>query len=250
MRSRMMILASVSLAMLTVASVSALRAGPEEPKSVVDPEAALSDAEKRSLHSSLSDAWFKDASDWARSQTFTSDELRKLPKEELNATLEGGSESVKEAVERADLVAHVVVTSVVWAAFGSPFNAVISVNVVDYLKGSGSEGLLVVQAAAHLPGEGWSRRGAHIGQTSADPVLLPGDEAVLLLQKVGVVGAGSLQGDGRFSAGQTVYRVQSVTGSYRIHAGRAEPAEGNELISIEELSSIDSLVGVLRAILR
>lgn len=175
-RSRPVLLAlALGLVPGTVIALTTNDVGPRAGRS--DPAASLSEAEQIQSHER---GW---AEFQARYEKWLSDTLanRKdfsgVLRVELNALVGNPPTSLDEAVALAD---EIVVARVEGVDFLAEAVTVVHLQVVEVAKGSPPQHIDIVQAGGPMPAhEDWT--GIVLAQVGADPLLLPQDSALLLI---------------------------------------------------------------------
>jgi len=133
--------------------------------------------------------------------------------------------SLSEASRSADVIVRGRVSKLVPGLSGTQTDFSVS----DSIKGGSRSSISVVQSALIVPGPDWSS--PRIAESDAGPMLLPGDEAVLMLQ----------------ATPQGTFIIQSYTGWYRVSGGRVAPSSKSPFGGTLMDTSPDSFVSLIRA---
>jgi hypothetical protein len=111
-----------------------------------------------------------------------------------------------------------------------PYETDVTVKVAQTLKGPSTASVVVAQGDALVPGFGTA--GAVIQEIPGEPLLLPGDQVVLLLQ----------------SASDGTYLIQNISGLYQVVGGKVQPDSLNPWASTSISGETESqFVSQLRA---
>jgi len=168
-------------------------------------EAGLSDAQRNALYEQNTAAFETRLKAWYAHLDQQHLDLRTLRRVGMMASVEPpAADTLAAALAKADAAVTVVVTAVHTAqasAMALPESDV-TVTVVGQAKGSVAHSIVVHQLGGVIPTLDWS--GAMIEDADGQPMLLPGDRAVLLLTR---------------SADGGSYRLESYTGEYLVDAG-------------------------------
>ena len=161
--------------------------------------------------------------DFARVFIASACDLHSLPLRAFSHNDGGFPQSLDEAIEQADIVVtgRVVDTRLTAQDDRLPFGLADSIVAVDQiLKGSVSGEIVLHQEGGPVR----TYDGGAIGYLEGDPVLLPGDEVILLAREI--------PGGGGYSA---LYPV----GKYYIRDGAVHTPDGNPCDSIDGLTEAD-----------
>jgi len=173
--------------------------GLPEKGGATDPDAGLTDAQKDARHSQLRAAYQARLADWvAGLNPAALDFVNAHHADMLGSYLPG----------RADLPAAIrdataVVVGKVAAVTPRTSGALVELDVVQSLKGDSPTRLYVLQASALRPTADW--KGFVIADAASDPLLLPGQDVVLLLSRSG--------------AEPNAFEIQSGSGLYYLRDG-------------------------------
>ncbi len=171
-----------------------------------NPDAGLSDAEREARYAQLRSEGEQRYTAWLNGLDLTKLDLHSLPRGELNALYVPGQPSLREAVARADLI---VVGSVTEFRPNLLSGTQTTFSVDRTVKGSPVSIVTVTQAGGLEPTQDFT--GVIIAEGGNGAMLLPGDRAVLLLEK-------DKEG--------TSY-IQSVSGWYQVVGGLVQSNAGN-----------------------
>lgn len=147
---------------------------------------------------------------------------RNLQRAEMLATPVDPEPDLATAVAKASAVVAVHVDSV---EFRPSATSIVTLSVSKSAKGDPAKTIRILQAGGPAPDSSWGE--GTLSFADSDPLLLPGDEAVLFLE-------------GPDSNG--IYSVQSFTGSYAIKDGQLTALEGNPFAGQVELLSVDAFL--------
>ena len=143
-----------------------------------NPEAGLSDSERQALHEKSWSEFEQRYTAWLSNLDIGKLDLRSLPRAELTASYEAPQPSLRAAVAMADLT---VVGSVAGIR-PTPFSGTeLTLSIEQTLKGQSQSTIVITQAGGLYPTQDWT--GVVIGEGGNGAFLLPGDRAILLLQK-------------------------------------------------------------------
>jgi len=172
-----------------------------------DPYAGLSAAQQQTLQQQQQSAYETKYKAWLSALDYEQMNLHSLPRVPLTASLDPGRASLHDAVAHADMIV-VGTVSGFQPTPSSGTNVTMSVDRV--LKGPSTPTITVNQAGGLHPSLDWS--GVFILQSEGEALLLPGDRALLLLQRAP---DGSLY-------------IQGATGFYQIVNGTVQPGTVNQ----------------------
>lgn len=113
---------------------------------------------------------------WLQAQSLTNEQLAALPKTESIVDTVRDASSMLEAVQQADQI----VLGVGRAIKFEPYRAIVTFRVEARFKGEGDAAVTVIQSGGLWPDESFRR--ATLSIDPADPLLLPGTRAILLLR--------------------------------------------------------------------
>jgi hypothetical protein len=180
---------------------------------VADPDAGLTVDERLARHTAERLEFEKRITAWFESFDPASVDLRSLEHHERLSSYDDPAKDLDEAVSIADAI---IVGSVVEVRFDRD-GAVVTLDVDQALKGGPVMGTAVIrQASGVWPTPDW--KGVFIVDAPNDPLLLPGERVVLLLNRISSPGAD--------------FEVQSVTGHYRIASQAIIALEANPFRSL------------------
>jgi hypothetical protein len=188
----------------TAASTSKPTAGATSQASVTspaNPEAGMTDGQRVTLHQQQWGAFDKQYTAWVSGLKVDQLNLHSLLRSPLNAEWDAEQPSQHDAVAKADLI----VVGTVASLRLTPYSGTPTTFVVDQtLKGQPVSTVEVTQSGGLRPTDNWA--GVTIAEGENATFLLPGDRAVLLLQK-----------------SKLGYEIQSVSGWYQIVGGLVHP---------------------------
>ncbi len=164
-----------------------------------DNEAGLSDSQREALHQQGWRNFQQRYMAWVKALKEKKIDLRSLPRQSLLASVLPGEPSLRAATAKADLI---VVGCVSAIRPTSPLGGTdTTFSVEQTLKGPGTSTVFLHQSGLLFPTPDYS--GATILQAADGALLVPGDRAVLLLQKSSTGG----------------YSIQSISGWYQVVSG-------------------------------
>jgi hypothetical protein len=164
-----------------------------------DNEAGLSDSQREALHKQGWSNFQHRYTAWVKSLKVDKVDLHSLPRHPLNTLALPGQPSLRDAVAKADVIVVGCVSAIRPRTSLSGTNTTFSVE--QTVKGSSISNVTFTQSGFLFPTADYS--GAVILQSADGALLLPGERAVLLLQKS--------SSDG--------YVIQSVSGWYQVVNG-------------------------------
>lgn len=146
-----------------------------------DPAANMDAEEQEADHDRLWAEYQKNFAAWLVHATSTDVDFSTLERVELQALVAPPSGTFSDAIVAAD---HIVVGTIDNVEFLPNQLAQVHVRVEETLKGSADQALTVIQAGGPQPATAdWE--GMVLAELISDPLLLPGDRAVLLIDTVG-----------------------------------------------------------------
>lgn len=172
-----------------------------------NPYAGLSDAQQQALEQQQQKEFEAHYRAWLSTLDYNHMDLHGLPRVPSTADVGPGQElSLHDAVAHADMI----VIGTVSGFHPRPFSGIETTLSVDrVLKGPPTPTITVIQSGALQPTPDWS--GVFIVQPVEEPLLLPGDRAVLLIQ----------------TAPDGTFYIQSGTGFYQVVNGAVQPGPVN-----------------------
>ena len=171
-----------------------------------NPESGLTDAQRATLQAQEEQAFERRYTTWVNGLRVGAINLHRLPRVSLNASVVPGQATLRRAVSAADLIVAATVSSIMPTPFSGTY---VNLTIDQTIKGPASSSLIIDQAGGLRPTPDWS--GIVIAQLDGESMLLPGDRAVLLLEKSPTGG----------------YFVQSVSGSFSVVNGLIQPTPLN-----------------------
>jgi hypothetical protein len=163
-----------------------------------NPDAGLSDAQRDALHKQAWSVFQQRYAAWVQSMKTENIDLHALPRQVVGGTPLPGQASLRDAVAKADVIVVGCISAIRPMATSGTET---TVSVEQTLKGSVGSDVLVDQTGGLFPTPDY--KSAVIGQ-GAESLLLPGDRAILLLQK---------------STTSSDYTIQNISGWYQVVAG-------------------------------
>lgn len=189
-------------------SFSSSSASPGKKPLPVNPDVGLSDEERMEKIAKFRVEFDKRIEEWFATFDFDSLDLASLERQEMMALHVPPSPDLPAAVSAADAIVLGRVTEVAF----DPSGTIVSLTVEQTLKGLGLSRVIRVRQGSGLwPTPDW--KGATISDDSGDPLLLPGQRALLFLD--------SYEGQG------AEFEVQSMTGHYRLRPEGIQPVDLN-----------------------
>ncbi len=165
-----------------------------------NPEAGMTDAQRQAFHDQQWASFDQQYRAWIGSLKVDQFDLHSLPRNTLTGDWAPGQSTLHDAVAHADLI----VVGTVSAIQPTPYSGTVTTMAVGQtLKGSPVSSVQVTQQGGLRPTLNWT--GTSIAEAANGALLLPGDRAVLLLQKT--------------SLG---YEIQSASGWYEIVGGAVQ----------------------------
>ncbi len=162
-------------------------------------EAGLSDSQREALHQQGWSNFQQRYESWRSALKLSQLDLRSVPKGSLNAGVLPGQPTLQAAVAKADLIVVGTVSAIQpKSSFGGTDT---TFSVEQTLKGPAATSVLFTQSALFFPTPNF--KGTTILQAADGALLVPGDRAVLLLQKSTTGG----------------YAIQSISGWYQVSGG-------------------------------
>jgi hypothetical protein len=159
----------------------------------------LTDSQRDALHQKGWNDFVTRYTQWIKGLNLASIDLRSLPRGETTGALVPPEPTLTAAVKQADRIVLGTVTTINPTAFqGTPT----TIAVQAMIKGAPASTLMYSQEGGLRPTLDW--KGITIADGPDEPLLLPGDSAVLLL---------------RWSSSTSTYYVESGTGWYQVVDG-------------------------------
>jgi hypothetical protein len=216
--------AGVLVAVVTVAVVGAgtLVIGAGNLKQWINTDAGKSDKQRASEYEQGRQAFQAKYDAWLADFVGKGRDARTLQRVEMLVTPVAPEPDLATAVGAASVVVAARVDSV---EFRPSATAVVTLTVTHTAKGNPTTSIRILQAGGPMPDASWGE--GTLGFAASDPLLLPGDEAILFLE-------------GPDSDG--IYSVQSYTGSYGITGGRLTALEGNPFAGQVDVLSVDAFL--------
>jgi hypothetical protein len=197
-----------------------------EPK---NPCADLADAECQELQSKLRAEFDRKFVVWVEEFNKENIDLRALPRAYSLAFYLPPLPGLPVSLGQAD----VVVVGTAEAVYFTPTDAHVTVAVEQSLKGVTAGTITVLQSAGPTPFPSWDE--PTLGYSENEPLLLPGDRALLFLE---------------YDASAEAYRVQSFTGHYLINPdGKLSALEGNPFGASVNGQTVDQFAATMAALL-
>lgn len=193
------------------------------PKTSFNPEAGWSDADRAQVISQLKDRnanWVQDFVDQHR-------DPRSLPVVEFPTWSAGATSLDAAREESAVVIAGTVVSTTYVPDPNGLTESAATVVVKRVVKGAVPSTIEVRQVG----GPGWSPGGGELQQLEGDPLLLPGQEVLLLLGPEGTGGA---------------YRTIYGAGVYLVEAGGIQAPDSNAFAASVNGLSVDAALALLR----
>ena len=205
-----------------VAIPAATPSDPSAPKFIpVNPEQGLSDNERRALHERLWNESQLNYAAWVECVTplLNTIDLRSVPTYSQTIDFGPGQPALPDAVAKAELI---VVGSVIGFSPIPRGGTLTTLAVEETLKGSPAATVTYMQGSQISPTEDWT--GVTVSEAPNEGLLVPGDRAVLLLQR----------------NDEGVYLVQHVSGWFRIVDGSVKANGYNDWsVSVNGRSEAD-----------
>ncbi len=210
-------------------TVLALTSPSVPPKATrVDPAASMSEAEQIRAHEQGWTEFRARYEDWLTEGAGSQPDLRQLPRVSMNVIVGAGPATIEAAVDQAD---EIVVGRVETVEFLPEAVTVVHFRVLQVVKGTPPATIDIIQAGGPMPAnQDWT--GVVLAQADADPLLLPNDEAVLLLASA----TGTRQ-------------ILPFAGQYRIAAGIVKAGHG-EVGGVLFGRAVDDVLAILAALVR
>jgi len=201
-----LILASLMLGIIPGIMVASAAEPLDQRAERSDPAANMSAEQQEADHDRVWEAYQEKFAAWLTTATSGTTNFSTLARVDLQLLTDPPMQTLREAVRDADIIVVATVESV---DFLPSHTAVVHLHVDRSLKGAADSDLTILQPGGPQPaGPDW--RGMVLAQSDAEPLLLPGDRAILLI------------GDG----GVHKY-VQPHTGELRIDGNRVTPLDTN-----------------------
>ncbi|MBI2776287.1 MAG: hypothetical protein HYX57_03320 [Chloroflexi bacterium] len=218
------------VALVAVAALGAgtLAIGADNLKQWVNTEAGKSDAEKAKEFEQGRQAFQAKYEAWLADFVAQGRDPRKLQRVEMLATALDPQLDLSAAVAKASAIVAARVDSV---EFLPSATSIVTLSVTQTAKGDSVKTIRILQAGGPAPDPNWGEDTLSFAES--DPLLLPGDEAVLFLE-------------GPDSDG--IYSVQSFTGSYAIKDGRPRALEGNPFAGQVDALTVDAFLAEVEAL--
>ncbi|MEO8207581.1 MAG: hypothetical protein ABI598_01005 [Chloroflexota bacterium] len=217
-------------ALVVIAALGAgtLVLGADNLKHWINTDAGKSDEEKAKEYEQGRQAFQAKYEAWLADFVAQGRDPRKLQRVEMLATPVDPQPDLATAVATASTVVAARVDSI---EFRPSATSIVTMSVTQAAKGDPAKTIRILQVGGPAPdpssGEGT------LSFAESDPLLLPGDEAVLFLE-------------GPDSDG--IYSVQSFTGSYAIKAGHVTALAGNPFAGQVDSLSLDAFLAKVEAL--
>ncbi len=197
---------------------------------VTNPDRGLTDAQRALRYSQLQGAFEARYTSWLEHLDIGQLALGKLPRESMLGT---GVAAQVQTLAQAVAGAEYIVVGTATAIKPTPFSGTaVTLTVTDMMKGPSVKEVTIVQPGGLLPTSDW--KGVIVASAPTDPLLLPGQEALLFLTRV---------------AGSTNFSVQPVTGLYSITRGNVDAVLGNPFASELSGRSVAVVKGQIAALI-
>lgn len=220
---------SVLAGLALAAGVYAIASGgrSDEPKAQ-DPCQGLSSAQCQTLIASSQKEFETRLSQWLAQFNSPDADLSSLPKVPLSADYPPPYPTLAEAAKAADAI---VVGTAQGVSFEPQWQASVTISVQQVIKGAPPATLTLRQGGGPQPYLDWTS--AVLAVADADPLLLPGDRALLFLKAGAVTGS---------------YEAQPWTGHYRVSdGGKVSALPQNPFASDVEGLSLNALAAKVQA---
>ncbi len=217
----------VLVAIAVVAAATTVAFAGDDQKRIVDPLAGKSNQERMVAIQDSKKEFTARYAAWLADFAASGRDPRSLKRVEMLVTALDPQPDLATAVRNASAIVRVHAESVEFNASGS---AVVTLSVTGSAKGTPGRSIRIVQAGGPAPDAQWGI--GTLGYAASDPLLLPGDDAVLFLE-------------GPYADGS--YGVQSYTGSYLVNDGKLEAVEGNPFRAEIRAVSPDALLATTKA---
>ena len=196
---------------------------------VTNPDRGLADAQRALRYSQLRGAFEAHYTSWLEHLDIGRLALGKLPRESMLGTgVAAQAQTLAEAVAGAEYI----VVGTATAIKPTPFSGTaVTLAVTATVKGPSVKEVTIVQPGGLLPTSDW--KGVIVASAPTDPLLLPGQEALLFLTR---------------AAGSTNFSVQPVTGLYSITRGTVEAVLGNPFAPEVSGRSVAAMKGQIAAV--
>lgn len=174
-----------------------------------NPEARMSSAERDQMYKANFAHFESRYSAWASNLDVSKLNLSTLPREELLADYaQVRVSSLFQAAASADVIVTATVTKIRPAGLAATD---VMVRVDRAHKGDAGSTLVIREAGGLMPSQDWNS--VYIAEAASEPLLLPGDRAVLLLN--------------RSTVAPGEYEVEGFTGIYKLNSGKITSVPGN-----------------------
>lgn len=206
-----------------VVGVAVVAAAGSSLKVPADPDAGLSDAQRQKVIDQFKERNFK----WAQDFSDQGRDPRALPVVDF-PTYSGGASSIEEARAASDVVVVGTVISTTYEPdLDGLTHSIATVRVESVAKGDAPATIQVLQVG----GPAWNEAGGELQQLEGDPLLLPGQDVMLVLT------AGNVE-----SEFQTVYGA----GVYLITSGKVEAPHDSAVASQVDGLSLDAALALFK----
>jgi hypothetical protein len=172
----------------------------------VNPDAGLTDSQRQQIYSNGRDTFNARYDRWLASLDLAAIDYGALQRHNIMALYEPPEPSLGAAKIRAEVIALGNVRSIRPTAFDGTY---VTLNVDAVIKGKPTTSIVLYQGGGLRPTPDW--KGMFIADAMNAPLLLPGERAMVFLQRNR---SGSLE-------------IQSFTGLYRSNSGRVVSVRGN-----------------------
>lgn len=180
-----------------------------------DPDEGLTSDQRDAQNKASQAAFEKHFAEWINSDFVKSQDLRKLPQGEINASYDAGYATVEDSTDHADLAVLGTVESLQF----SGYNTLTTFRVERSAKGSAPSTVTIMQQGGPMPSPDFDHPSLSV--SGAAPYLFVGDRAVLLLQRTDK---------------SDTYEIQNYSGEYRSTNGHVKTIQNNQFHDIDNQS--------------
>lgn len=200
-----------------------------------DPDANLSAAERDAKYQSLQAGYDVRYAAWLQSDAARSLDLSTLKHEATMAVYPPGAENLDDAVDAADIAVEGTVTKTTFI----PYGTITEFTVNQVPKGDVTGTIMVLQQGSALYAHGKNFEEPYIGDGDAQPLLIEGDQAVLLLDpatpqaQAMVSEASARYGAQSITSATPLYTIQPYSGQYKVEQGKVKTVKGSKVKDVE-----------------
>jgi hypothetical protein len=194
----------------------------------VEDERNLTGDERDAYYRAIFDGWQRNLGAWLDSSCVTDLDPRHIERQQTDG--EYGRVHEATFVKAVD-AAHLVVQGTVRSIKFVPFGTLTEFAVERTAKGADQKLIWVLQLSALHPKAGF--KSGYIGDQVGQPILLPGDEAVLLLSNY-TRATSEYPG---LAKDKIYYRIRLWSGQYTIKNGKVRKVDGSRIKGVNGLSA-------------